>query len=74
MPHGNGKKDQHYLEVPIERQNALHSHSLLPRDSGKGAPGHWICFLMLNTSIPGQAPEMQSNSKEFEVKAHPVRD
>lgn len=30
MPHGNGKKDQHYLEVPIERQNALHSRSLFP--------------------------------------------
>jgi len=72
--HGNRKKDQHYLEVPIKRHNALHSRSLLPLDSRESALGCQICFLMFNTSIPRQAPEMQSNSKEFKVKAHPGRD
>lgn len=74
MQHGNRKKDQHYLEVPIERHSALHSHSFLSLDSGESTPGHWICFPMLNTSIPRQAPETQSNSNEFKVKAHPGRD
>lgn len=69
-----GKKDQDYLEVPIERHKTRQSCSLLPLDSGESTPGHWICFLMLNTFNPRQAPETQSDSKEFKVKAHPGRN
>lgn len=69
-----GRKDQHYLAVPRERHNALHSHSLLPLGSGESAPGHCIYCLIPNASFPRQAPEKQSNSKEFKVKAHPGRD
>lgn len=47
-----GKKDQRYLEVPAERHNALHSHSLLLLDSGECTYGRWVCFLIL--SSPGK--------------------
>lgn len=54
---------QHCLEMPIRRHSVLLSHSLLPLVSGESIPGHCIQFPMLNTSIPRQAPERQSNSR-----------
>lgn len=65
MQHGSRNKNRHYLEVPIERHNALHSHSLLPLDSGESAPAFGSRCL---SSISRQTPEMPSNSKEFKVK------
>lgn len=67
------KNQEHCLEMPMRRHNVLLRHSFLPLVSDEGIPRHCIWFLMLNTSIPRQAPEKQSNSKESTVKAQPAK-